>query len=198
MKLDLVHDIQSSYRKVLNCMSRPGFIDNIQDIGEKVDLGIEFYKPTLVTMLMLLDAEVSFKIVSDKEGEITEFVSQLTYSKASSIEEADYIFIMSDADENEIELAFRSAKIGNLIDPEKSASIIMEVEKLSNDKKLMLKGPGIEEANFVSISAAGGWIEERENKNIEYPLGIDILFIDSFSNIMCIPRTTKLSILSLS
>ncbi|MDP4090421.1 MAG: phosphonate C-P lyase system protein PhnH [Bacillota bacterium] len=192
MKLDLVHDIQKSYRKVLNCMSRPGLIENIQDCSEKIDMENAFYKATLVLMVMLLDAEVSFNIVSKKQKEITEFVNRLTYAKASGLEDADYIFIMSDAEPQAIEEAYRRAKPGDLIDPHKSATIIMEAGKISNDRELMLKGPGIQEASFVRVDSKGNWMEERRNKNTEYPLGIDLVFVDNHSNIICLPRTTQI------
>jgi alpha-D-ribose 1-methylphosphonate 5-triphosphate synthase subunit PhnH len=192
MKLDLVHDIQKSYRKVLNCMARPGVIESIKEVSEKVDMNIDFLKSTLVIMFMLLDAEVSFKIISKNERDLTNIVNQLTYAKASDAEAADFVFVLRDAAPEDIELAFRDAKLGDLIDPHKSATIIVEVDEVSNEKALALKGPGIEEINYVKITALGNWIEAREQKNIEYPLGVDTIFIDKGSNILCLPRTTQI------
>lgn len=191
MKLDLVHDIQNSYRKVLNCMARPGKIENISIESEKADIEISFYKQTLVLMLMLLDAQVSFKIVSEKEHEITEFVKQLTYTKEQKPEEADYIFIFQDADEKIAAAAINKAKSGTLIDPHKSATIIIEAEQLTNDKGYVLKGPGIEAEAYLSINTKCSWYKERKNKISEYPLGIDFVFVDKASNIACLPRTTQ-------
>jgi alpha-D-ribose 1-methylphosphonate 5-triphosphate synthase subunit PhnH len=192
MKLDLVHDIQKCYRKVLNCMARPGVIESIEEVSKKVDMNIEFFKSTLVIMFMLLDAEVTFKIISKNEIELTNIVNQLTYAKAADVDKADFVFILKDAESQDMGQAFKNAKSGDLINPHKSATIIVEVEEVSNDKELILKGPGIEEANYVKISAFGNWIEEREKKNIEYPLGVDTIFIDKGSNILCLPRTTQI------
>ena len=192
MNLDLVHDIQKTYRKVLNCMSRPGLIEDIEEHSCKVDIDIDFLKPTLVMMILLLDAEVSFKIFSEKEEEITKLVNQLTYAKAKSVDEADFIFILRDAAPCDIDLSFREAKQGSLIDPHKSATIILETEEVSNKKDLQLKGPGMKEENYCGIMAEGSWVEERSEKNAEYPMGVDTIFIDSNSNIMCIPRTTDI------
>lgn len=192
MKLDLVHDIQKSYRKLLNCMSHPGLIENIDEESQKIDFNIKFYKSTMVVMLMLLDGEVNYKIVTDKEDTFG-FVNQMTYANPSETKAADFIFILNDVDSEKARETFKKAKIGNLIDPHKSATIIFEVENLSNDKDLVLVGPGIKEANFAKIQGNKSWLEEREKKNIEYPLGIDIVFIDRLSNIMCLPRTTQVS-----
>lgn len=192
--LDLIHDIQSSYRKVLACMSRPGIIKNIIEQSEKVNIDICFSKSMLILMYMLLDAEVSLKIVSHKEEDIARLVNQLTYVKCKSLEEADFIFVMGDADESMVEQAFRAAKVGSLIDPHKSATIVVEAEKISNNKELLLKGPGIYKENYVQVELEGNWVVEREKKNIEYPLGIDMILVDKNSNIMCLPRTTQIKI----
>jgi len=192
MKLDLVHDIQKVYRKVINSMARPGLIENIGEQSGKVDIDTGFYNQTLVIMFMLLDAEVSFKIYSNQEEKITKFISQLTYAKSKSADEADFIFVLRDAGPKKLEEAFRKGKPGNLIDPHRSATIIVEVDKLSKDKDLVLKGPGIKDANYVKVDIEGDWIEERKKKNIEYPLGVDAIFIDRNSNIVAFPRTTQI------
>jgi len=192
MKLNLVHDTQKAYRKLLKCMSRPGVIESIIVESEKIDFDISFYKGTLVNMYVLLDGEVTFNIVSKNKDEITNFVNQLTYSKATTLEEADFIFVLNDAPENSLGEVFNRAKIGTLIDPQKSATIVVEVEKLSSDKKYLLKGPGIEDLCHANIITKDVFIEDRENRNIEYPLGIDSVFIDRENQIMCLPRTTKI------
>jgi alpha-D-ribose 1-methylphosphonate 5-triphosphate synthase subunit PhnH len=190
--LDLVHDIQNSYRKVLDCMSRPGLIRNIAEQSEKVNINICFLKSVLILMYMLLDAEVSFKIISHEEEDINKLVNQLTYAKCKSLEEADFIFVMEDADESMVEEAFRGAKLGDLIDPHKSATIVVEAEEISNNKDLVLTGPGIETENYMQVKVKGDWAREREKKNIEYPLGVDTILVDRNSNIICLPRTTQI------
>ncbi|SKC47732.1 phosphonate C-P lyase system protein PhnH [Maledivibacter halophilus] len=193
MKVDLVHDIQKAYRNVVESMSRPGLITNISKEANKVDLDIEFYNSTLVLMLMLLDAEVSFKVFSENEEKITKLVSQLTYAKPNPLEKSSYVFIMKDSKTIDIEEAFEKAYGGNLIDPHKSATIIIEANNISNDKELILKGPGIKDKNYIKVDISGNWVEKRELKNIEYPLGVDTIIIDKNSNLICLPRTTQIS-----
>lgn len=193
MKLDLVHDIQSSYRKTLNCMARPGIIENIKEESEKVDIDFKFYKSTMVLMLMLLDGEVSYKIITDKEEEVINVVNQMTFAKEARTEDADFIFILSGASPEVVEGVFRDAKAGDLLNPHKSATIIVETEGLSKEQELALTGPGIESTNYVKIQTKSEWIRERAKVNVEYPIGIDIIFTDSSENIMCLPRTTQVS-----
>ncbi|MCG8481816.1 MAG: phosphonate C-P lyase system protein PhnH, partial [Clostridia bacterium] len=112
MKLDLVHDIQKAYRKVVESMSRPGHINSINEEASKVDLEIQFYPSTLVLMLMLLDAEVSFKIISENEASMTQLISQLTYAKPETVENANFIFVMKDVNDGELERVLEKAYEG--------------------------------------------------------------------------------------
>lgn len=193
MKLDLVHDIQKAYRSVVASMSRPGHITNIIEEANKVDLDIDFYDATFVLMLMLLDAEVSFKIFSRNEEKITKFVSRLTYAKPESVKNASFIFVMKDAEAGGLEEAIEKAYEGDLIDPHKSATIIVEAMNITNDKEIILTGPGIKDENYIKVDLDKNWIEKRRFKNIEYPLGVDIIMVDKRANMICIPRTTKIS-----
>ena len=56
----------------------------------------------------------------------------------------------------------------------------------------MLTGPGIKKENYMQVKIKGDWLGEREKKNIEYPLGIDMILLDEESNVMCLPRTTQI------
>ena len=118
--MDLVHDIQSVYRKVLNSMARPGKIEVLEE-QEKVDMEINFNRGTFLIMLMLLDGEVSFNVVSEKSEEVSNLISEITYSKEKPLEEADYVFVLEDAVEKKLAEAYSLAKVGTLINPNKSA-----------------------------------------------------------------------------
>ncbi|MDO0825221.1 phosphonate C-P lyase system protein PhnH [Desulfosporosinus nitroreducens] len=194
MKLDLVHDLQEAYRKTLDSMSRPGLISNIQDQASKVALEISKFNPPapLVMVLMLFDTEVKFKVCSKREAEIAELINQLTYAKATEIENADFILVLNDADPEEFEQVINSACPGDLHDPHKAATIIIEADSVSNDRDLTLIGPGIEIESFISVRTSHNWVDLRADKNSEYPLGIDLIFTDRNANILCLPRTTQI------
>ncbi|MCO1601640.1 phosphonate C-P lyase system protein PhnH [Desulfosporosinus nitroreducens] len=194
MKLDLVHDLQEAYRKTLDSMSRPGLISNIQDQASKVALEISNFNPPapLVMVLMLFDTEVKFKVCSKREAEIAELINQLTYAKATEIENADFILVLNDADPEEFEQVINSACPGDLHDPHKAATIIIEADSVSNDRDLTLIGPGIEIESFISVRTSHNWVDLRADKNSEYPLGIDLIFTDRNANILCLPRTTQI------
>lgn len=193
MEIDMVHDIQKAYRKLLTCISEPGVIKNIDEESKKIHMDIKFFNSTLVLMFMLLDSEVSFKIISKNENEVSSIVRQLTYSKPECIEKADFIFILEDADIIMLKEALACAKPGNLINPHRSATVIVETSKISNEKKFLLKGPGIKDKNYMDLQLNGVWLDSLHNKNVEFPMGIDMIFVDRYSNIICLPRTTEVT-----
>lgn len=193
MKLDLVHDIQTAYRKVVDAMSRPGQLADLTDEAGKADRDTGCYSSTLVIARMLLDTEVSFKVLSADEERVTNVFNQLTYAKAVTAEQADYIFVLHNATPEQLLRAFESAKIGELTDPHHSATIIVETASLSEGDVLTLAGPGIRHSATAKMTASMDWVDVREEKNAEFPLGIDLIFVDNDHRLLGLPRTTKVS-----
>lgn len=188
MNLDVVHDIQKVYRKVINAMSRPGTIENVRDVEEKFNIDMECFRSTYLIMLMVLDGEVSYCVKDNETVNVN--VNKLTGAKSKCNKDADYIFVLNNY--KDINSVLEDAKVGILIDPQKSATIIVEVDSINNDSNLLLKGPGIETESSFNVSINNEWVEARNDKNKEYPLGIDMIFTDKDGNIACIPRTTKI------
>ena len=194
VKFDYVHDVQNGYRKVLNSMARPGVVENLNEEASNIDSEIEAYKSTVFMMLMLLDREVTFNVISKDSEKISSIVSEMTYARIDTIEEADYVFITEDACNEKLHEVLRRVKIGDLSNPNQSSTIIAEFNEISEIGDIELTGPGIEESNSVYISGNRQWINGRRKINCEYPLGIDCIFLDRNNNVLCIPRTTNINI----
>ena len=192
MAIDVVHDTQEVFRTILHCMSRPGTIGNIEEIGKPVRQFGHCQHSTIVTAITLLDAEVNFHVISENATAIGDYLSAFTLSKVADVHTADYIFIMNDAKKQTISDIFNKAKKGTLLNPHQSATIIVEIDALSNGNDLLLEGPGIQNTKNVKIDGSEFWIMERAEVNKEYPLGVDMVLIDPESNMMCLPRTTMI------
>jgi alpha-D-ribose 1-methylphosphonate 5-triphosphate synthase subunit PhnH len=193
MKFDYVHDVQRAYRKLIDSISKPGTMVSLYEESRKLDSVANCNRSILVLMLMLLDAEVTFHILGGETQNISRYINQLTYSKVVPLEEADFIYVLEGADSEEIEGAIIRCKIGDLVNPHLSATLIIEVEKISNHRDLVLSGPGIKGEKYISISGETDWVKLRAEKNIEYPLGIEMYFVDKNYNLLALPRTTKIT-----
>ncbi|GIN97125.1 phosphonate C-P lyase system protein PhnH [Siminovitchia terrae] len=189
MSIDLVHDIQKGFRTILHCMSRPGTIKSMEEFNDGIASFPEGLPATFITALTLLDREVSFALVGEQTKELGDMIAAYTMSVQESPSAAEYVFITKQATKEQIVNVFQEIKIGTLVNPQQSATIILETE-FSNEKELTLEGPGIKTTAELSIANSKDWIEERRKANKEYPLGVDMILVDELSNVVCIPRTT--------
>lgn len=189
--INIVHDIVGSYRGLVEANSYPGEISSLSQYVKKNTIVTPFYSTTLLFVYMLLDSEVTFCVVGDKAEESSDMIAKLTYAKQQSLETADFIFILSSADDEQIKDAISKAKIGTLVNPHKSATLICEVESISEGQLITISGPGIKSEEFINLNYAQGWVTLRHEKNKEYPLGIEMYFVDVKNNILALPRTTQ-------
>ncbi|PKF89400.1 phosphonate C-P lyase system protein PhnH [Bacillus sp. BA3] len=192
MNLDVVHDIQTVYRKLVTATSRPGTLVVLEREAKTLDVQMECLSSTILLALTVLDPEVTFNVIA-KEGEaVSRMINQLTYSKPVDLPEADFIFILHDASEEQMKEAINKAKIGNLLNPHESAMIILEVPDITKGDSMILSGPGIQEESFISLPNVSAWLGARNEKNIEFPLGIDMYFVDQKDRLIALPRTTQI------
>lgn len=177
---DEVFDGQKVFRKVLEAMSNPGRILLISEQAEKMygDNG-----SFLALAMTLLDNEVSFYVPNNKE--LAKNISLLTLSTEEKPERADFIFVEK---EEMLEEVIQKAKCGTLEDPQKSATIIIKANGPC-DKICSLYGAGIDGIQKFQIpDVAERAMEFKKKQNYEYPQGIDMMFITSAGELLCIPR----------
>lgn len=192
MGLDLVHDIQKAYRQVLDSMSQPGKINTIHEQAMKNSLEIGCFPSTIVLIQMLFDTEIKFKVCSKHEKEWVKLINQLTYAQVSNADEADFILILNDAERKEAEMALKMANVGDLQNPQYGATFIVEARSLNSGQELKITGPGIMTERLIKVDTLENLMDLRAEKNAEYPLGIDLIFIDSQDHVLCLPRTTQI------
>ncbi|ARF17662.1 phosphonate C-P lyase system protein PhnH [Sporosarcina ureae] len=193
MAIDQVHDLQYVYRKLLHSMSRPGTISSITEPVNRMDYSIPCSEALLLTAMALLDGEVTFHIVSDEHQELIEKISEYTSAKYASIDEADFVIVLREDKEQEIRRALEQCKVGSLIDPQQSSTWLIESSVLENDGETVLKGPGIQSEVSLQTGFPVTLWQARNQRTNEFPMGIDLIFIDQASQIACVPRTTAVA-----
>lgn len=177
---DEVFDGQKVFRSILEAMSNPGRRVSIAEQAAKMSGDNGTF---LAIAMTLLDNEVSFSTCENQE--LSAEIELLTLSKETSMDAADFIFVEKEEMLPEI---FEKAKIGTLEDPQKSASIIIKVEKAS-DTELNLYGAGIKGMWKIEMpEIVKTAIDLRQAQNYEYPQGVDMMFVTNAGEIFCIPR----------
>ena len=180
---DAVYDSQKVYRLILEAMSNPGRIVNIQEHADKL---YGSYPAFLAVAMTLLDNEVSFNVCGNRQ--LANEIESLTLARNANIEEADFIFT---SNYSVIEGAIENAKCGTLADPHKSATVIIQNNGISA-LCLTLSGPGIDgQAEVMVTQTVKDTVAMRDAQNFEYPQGIDLLFISGAGELFVIPRLVK-------
>ncbi len=189
MRLDPVHDLQRVFRKLLAATASPGTVVELADEAELLDLELPLNKGVVLVALVLLDAETTFCLSPhDSTGTRAKAISQMTYSRQAPRGEADFLFTLGTEGAAQ---AIVDAKAGSLVDPHLGATIVVEVEFLREGGPLELSGPGIEASSRLEVGLDPSWIAARASKNLEFPLGVDLIFVDRSFRIAALPRTTR-------
>lgn len=193
MKFDFVFDVQSAFRKLLHAFSYPGEIVSLEEEASHIDQTMNCFDATQILMYMLLDTETNFYTLANDAGMTQQRFSQLTYSPISDVEHAHFIFVLQSRLQ-EFADVLKEANCGSLLDPQNGATLIVECEELTARKGYTLKGPGIKEETTIDIKGVEeDWLDIRNTCCGEYPLGVDIIFIDRQHQCAVVPRTTRIT-----
>lgn len=134
---------------------------------------------------VLLYNEVSFFYQGQKDFSL---IQAICHSPVQTREQADYIF--SDTIDNQL---LQLCKKGDFMNPEFSASLIFGCESFSVCKA-SIEGPGIAQKKIIDLPCNTDFIKIWQEKNSEYPLGVEVFFIDDQNNLLALSRTTKIEV----
>ncbi|MCO7125264.1 phosphonate C-P lyase system protein PhnH [Sporolactobacillus shoreicorticis] len=192
-----VHDTRKLYRRLLDSMAKPGKINTIADLLRGVPESCPCSSGTYALAQTLLDQQVSFYYASQElNADAAErAIEWTTGSHHTASHAADYLFIDTPPEMDEIDSIMQSVRIGTLAEPEKSATIALHVRRLSGADDLalpiILRGPGINGWHLLSVDGMNmEWLRLRSERNREYPTGCDFILFDDDGQIAALPRTT--------
>jgi alpha-D-ribose 1-methylphosphonate 5-triphosphate synthase subunit PhnH len=182
-----VFDAQEHYRLLLDSLSRPGKINTIPFLEIQQPAAIN--NAGALIAFSLLNTDATFHAIG--ETAVSDFIALHTSAKIAALQQADFIFIPGTQD-----VAFiAELKTGTLSYPEDSATIVADVLEISDSPisgalKITLKGPGILGVNIVYVNGLNPAIlDELKERNLEFPLGIDLFLTDRDNRVIGIPRS---------
>jgi len=195
--IERVHAVQQVYRQVLDAMSRPGKIVQLDMPSFIRREAPDAY--VVVLGMMLLDQSVSYEVIGDPS--LAEQLQLYTLSRRLPIETCDYVFLTTTDAGVLADVNIVSCKRGTFTFPDESATIICRVHQLGagsegrkGSVKLTMRGPGIAEEQELSIDGlTGSLLSGWQASNAEFPLGVDWIFVDESGRVACVPRSTKFS-----
>jgi alpha-D-ribose 1-methylphosphonate 5-triphosphate synthase subunit PhnH len=167
---------RENFKSLMDALAMPGSIHEVKPL---------FDSKLLAIANVLLYSEVSYFYNGSRDMTLIEAI---TNPKQTSSELADYIF--SDALDEEL---IKQAKRGDHVNPDFSATLIMQCEKLDH-LPARLSGPGIDGKKSVLLPCDASLIDTLRAKNSDYPLGVELFFIDNTGNLMALSRTTQIEV----
>lgn len=184
---DKVFDTQRIYRLILDAMARPGIVNSLSVFKLHPPSGLSLAAAAVA--LTLFDSETCFSVLPYDQA-IIDYLMINTGAAACLVDAAEFILVNGREEVMEI----NEVCCGTLISPEKGATLIMMVDSLVatvHGSKLVLKGPGIKDSSWMNISGLDQEnIRAISELNQEYPLGVDVIYVDQAGNVACVPRSS--------
>ena len=183
MTFDPVHDTQAVHRALVRAFSYPGGPVSIDGPASRCpDRGLP--RALVAVALTLLDPETTFS--HPEPGLLTE----LTGARRWSEPEAAFLFL-SEWDEGTWVQGFDRGFRGTLSDPHLGATVVAWTPALVPTTPWTASGPGLEHPVVLGLPG-GAWVEARNRACVEFPLGIDLIWVCGAA-VVALPRTTRLT-----
>jgi alpha-D-ribose 1-methylphosphonate 5-triphosphate synthase subunit PhnH len=185
---DKVLSAQSTFRSVMSAMARPG---SVQPIAVSVGAPDGMMRGTAAIALTLFDHDTPIWL--DGAMSATSDIARWLkfHTSAPVVSDASIAGFALIGDAKNLPALDRFA-FGSNEYPDRSTTLILQVDSLSQGPAYQLRGPGID-----GVSTLRATIEPRDlfarlaiNATL-FPRGIDVALVDDAS-IVAIPRTTRL------
>jgi len=185
---DKVLSAQSTFRSVMDAMARPG---SVQRIVSAAGTPSAMMRGTAAIALTLFDHDTPVWL--DAAMSATSDVAKWLkfHTSAPVVADSSIAGFALVGDPENLPLLDRFA-FGSSEYPDRSTTVILQVESLTNGPAVELRGPGIDGTATLRASIRPRDLFERLTINAAlFPRGIDVVLVHDDS-IVAIPRTTRL------
>lgn len=183
---DPARDSQAVFRRLMNAMARPGLV---VDLDQDADPSLGVHPAAAAVALTLFDFETSVWLSSALSGGV--FEGWLRFHAGcpfvSEPGKADFAVVASGADCP----ALSDFNPGDAKYPDRSTTILLQVDSLEGGDPVILTGPGVKGERRVAPAGlpANFWSQIQEN-NKSFQFGVDV-FLVAGSQLMALPRSTR-------
>lgn len=182
-----VFDAQTVFRAVMDAMARPGTIQPVAALAQPP-------APLSVTAgavaLTLCDHDTPLWL--DTGLQVSAARSWLAFHSgaplATTAADAHFAVVANPATLN----AFENFAQGTQEYPDRSTTLILQVESLTDGEPLQLKGPGIEAtATIAPTPLPRHFVEQWKQNGARFPRGVDVI-LAAPGAVACLPRTVRI------
>jgi alpha-D-ribose 1-methylphosphonate 5-triphosphate synthase subunit PhnH len=185
---DKVLSAQSTFRSVMDAMARPGSVQRIV-AAAGTPAGIMRGTAAIALTLFNHDTPVWLDPLTSETSNVTKWLKFHTGAPVVADSSICSFALIGDA------AALPSLdrfSFGTNEYPDRSTTLILQVESLTQGKNLELRGPGIDGTAVLQARVQPADLFERLAINATlFPRGIDVVLVHD-NSIVAIPRTTRL------
>ncbi|WP_342739942.1 phosphonate C-P lyase system protein PhnH [Bradyrhizobium sp. B117] len=183
---DPVHDAQSSFRRLLKALSRPGTPVVLPGPGQPPP---PMGGPLAAIALTLADVDCPIWLDPALSTEsVRRYLHFHTNAPQVPNPKVATIALISDAGQLPPIGGFHP---GEAAYPDRSTTLVIQVPALVGGSAVRLSGPGIETATILSARGLPDWFWSAWRENAaRYPLGVDVFLVDDRA-VVGLPRSTK-------
>jgi alpha-D-ribose 1-methylphosphonate 5-triphosphate synthase subunit PhnH len=185
---DKVASAQSTFRSVMDAMARPG---SVQQVAAAVGTPPSVMRGTAAIALTLFDHDTPIWLDA-RMSETTDVAKWLKFHSGAPV--------VADSSICHFALIGKAAALPDLDRfsfgtdeyPDRSTTLIVQVESLTQGRDYQLRGPGIDGSVVLRATIAPSDLFDRLAINARlFPRGIDVVLVAD-DKIVAIPRTTRL------
>lgn len=182
-----VQQAQQVFREVLTALSEPGRLHRLPQREAPPGLHPAAYQ----VCLALLDQETPLWVAPALQS--SAILSALRFHCGCPLVEdpAKAVFALTNAEEAGDLARFAQ---GSHEYPDRSTTVIVQVDGLESGGDWRLRGPGIDGERAVTIAGLEqGWLDPLSRNRARFPCGVDLLFTAG-GTLMGLPRTTEVEV----
>jgi alpha-D-ribose 1-methylphosphonate 5-triphosphate synthase subunit PhnH len=180
-----VFDSQRTFRQLLQAMARPAVPRALPVLPPSP---APIAHSAMAILLTLCDATTSVWLQQPNDEAIRHLRFHAGLRMAEQTNHADFALITDPASIPSLEHFAH----GDLRYPDRSASLIVQVDGFRTDAAMRFAGPGIHDTQSLAIDGVpNDFWHQREALAAQLPLGIDLFFVAA-QHVVALPRTTRL------
>lgn len=184
-----VLDAQQTFRLLLDALAMPGLIVEIPDLAQPP---APLHGAAGALCLTLADMDTPVWIDSGDDGPVGSWLR--FHCNCPLVDDHSHaaLAVLTDAQGMPPLDSFR---LGDPQYPDRSATLVVQVDELAEDRGWRLIGPGIESERRLSVQGLpDSFPGQREALAPLYPLGVDVFFVAG-SRVAGLPRTTRIEVI---
>ncbi len=180
---------QAVFRALMDAMARPGTVQPVAALATPPGL----LSPVAGAVALALcdhDTPLWFDPRLEADGNVKAWLAfHCGAPHAHTPADAHFALVSSPGDL----IALENFAQGSQEYPDRSTTLILQIESPTGGGELVLEGPGIKDRNVIAPTPMPRhFLEQWKQNNARFPRGVDLVLAGRHA-IVCLPRTTRIS-----